>query len=55
MFDALWQQHRPLVAKGRLYLPLALWERITGDRFEWEPGKKALGIRTEGKPAQQPS
>jgi len=41
----------PFVLRGRTYLPLSAWERITGSRFEWSPAKNALLIDTRtGRP-----
>lgn len=42
-------KHRPLVMKGRLYLPLALWERLTGNRFEWVAAQNALVISVRAR------
>ncbi len=35
----------PVVIRGRTYLPLSTWERITGSRFQWSQRKRTVQIR----------
>ncbi|MBI3945321.1 MAG: hypothetical protein HY321_05345 [Armatimonadetes bacterium] len=39
----------PVVVRGRTYLPLSLWERITGDEFRWDEKANAVRISLRGR------
>ncbi|MBI3946944.1 MAG: hypothetical protein HY321_13555 [Armatimonadetes bacterium] len=42
-------RHAPIVIRGRTYLPLSLWERITGDEFRWDEKANAVRVSLRGR------